>query len=968
MAELPAPDSGVVVRGAREHNLRSVDVTIPRNKLVVVTGVSGSGKSSLAFDTIDAEGQRRYVESLSAYVRQFIGLLEKPDVDSIEGLSPAVSIDQKGVSRNPRSTVGTITEVYDYLRLLFARVGRPHCPNCGLAVSRQTVQQIVDEIAKIADGTRVLLLAPLVVHMKGEHHNVLGRARREGFARVRVDGAVLNLNEEIKLNKRQWHDIEVVVDRLVIKEDMERDRLTQSVETALKLADGVVVAAPVADDGTAKMDRANDIVHSERFACVKCGVSIQELEPRNFSFNTPFGACPECTGLGFKLIVTPELVVQSPQLSLSDGALAPWAQAGGMSAWYKSVMSSAAKRFGVPLDVPFRELSDEHRELVLYGSKGVALKMVHTTRTGSRYSWRTKFEGVINSLERRYRETESQNVRESIEQFMEQQPCQVCNGLRLKPEVLAVTIRRRNIMEVCQLPVEAALEWIEGCVKLDGEPRDEGLTERDLSIGRQIFKEIIARLQFLDRVGLGYINIDRMAATLSGGEAQRIRLATQIGAGLTGVLYVCDEPSVGLHPADNARLIGTLTRLRDVGNTVIVVEHDEAVMRAADHIIDMGPGAGIHGGRVVAEGSIEAIEECAESLTGEYLSGRRSISAPPASNEPESKHITVEGARANNLKDITVEIPLGRLVCVTGVSGSGKSTLVNEILFKAINRQIYRAKERPGAHEAIRGLEHIDKIINIDQSAIGRTPRSNPATYTGVFTYIRDLFAATREAKVRGYKSGRFSFNVKGGRCEACSGAGYNQIEMQFLPDITVPCDECRGARYNREALEILFKGSSIADVLGMTLREAHELFRNIPRINNKLETMMGVGLDYINLGQPATTLSGGEAQRIKLAAELSKRSTGRTLYILDEPTTGLSLYDSDKLLKVLRSLVDRGNTVVLIEHHLDFIKNADWIVDLGPGAGARGGGVVGCGTPQQIAAVEGSLTGGYLKEALGAG
>ena len=1010
----------LIVRGARVHNLRNVSLELPRNRLICFTGVSGSGKSSLAFDTIYAEGQRRYVESLSAYARQFLGQMEKPDVDHIDGLSPAISIDQKGVSKNPRSTVGTVTEIYDYLRLLFARAGRPHCPNCGRPVQRQTVQQIVDSVLKLPDGTRLMVLAPMTTHMKGEHAAIFDNARRDGFVRVRVDGEVRDLSEKIKLDKQKWHDIEIVVDRVIVRQDIDTQRLTDSVETALKLAAGIVVAALVpqppnagtsqslqasasvassAADGPrsskhgpaggarralspaprasspagrgqkgAKTLNPNDILYSEKFACVHCDISIAELEPRNFSFNTPYGACPTCTGLGFRLEVDPDLAIPDKKLSLAGGAIAPWA-AGAISSWYASSLEGLALSRGFSMETPVRELEEEDLHAILYGSGGSKVQVVHTTQKGRVYRWNSDFEGVVPSLERRFADTESQSVREDIERYMAQRPCTTCKGKRLKPEALAATVVGMSIMDVTHQSVERAVQWVQACKNgkwPDGTAARGSLSAREHTIARQILKEIDSRLGFLSRVGLDYLTLDRAAATLSGGEGQRIRLATQIGSGLMGVLYVCDEPSVGLHPADNSRLIDTLKSLRDVGNSVLIVEHDEAVMRAADHIIDLGPGAGERGGNVVVEGPISAIMASPESITGAYLSGRKSIGVPAERRAGNGLEIVVEGARANNLKDVTVRFPLGRLLCVTGVSGSGKSTLVTEVLQKKLDQHFYRAKARPGPHDAITGLENIDKIINIDQSPIGRTPRSNPATYTAAFGPIRDLFATMPEAKARGYDAGRFSFNVKGGRCESCSGAGYVQIEMQFLPDVTVPCEVCRGARYNREALEIKFKGKSISEVLDMTVSEAALLFENIPGVRNKLGTLSDVGLGYIRLGQPATTLSGGEAQRIKLSAELSKRSTGRTLYILDEPTTGLSFDDCAKLMHVLHRLVDAGNTVVLIEHHLDLVKNADWIIDLGPGAGERGGSLVAEGTPEFIASVHGSATGQYLRDVPG--
>ena len=985
-------ENEIIVRGASEHNLKNIDVRIPRDKLVVVTGVSGSGKSSLAFDTIYAEGQRRYVESLSAYARQFLGRMEKPEVDHIEGLSPSISIDQKGVSRNPRSTVGTVTEIYDYLRLLFARAGRPHCRNCGKPVQRQTVQQIVDSILRLDEGSRLLILAPVIKHKKGEHTAIFDDARRAGFVRVRVDGEVVELSEDISLNKNQWHNIEIVVDRVIVRKTTERERLTQSVETALKASDGTLtvsvlnpserlveeltsgarstVAASTINKQRQRSKsglQPQDLSYSEQFSCPDCDISMSELEPRNFSFNTPFGACTECSGIGFRLEIDPDLVLPNKNVSLSDGAVAPWSRDGKNSQWAWGPLRALNEHFEVPLNKPISELKPDHLKLVLYGSGRKRVQLRHETSSGAVFSWKGKIEGVIPNLERRHANTESENVRNDIERYMSQRTCNACNGDRLKPDALAVTLLGMNIMEVTRQSVEIALQWVEACRNgaWDSEHRvvEEPLTTRELSIADQIFKEIESRLGFLSRVGLNYLTLDRSAGTLSGGEGQRIRLATQIGSGLMGVLYVCDEPSVGLHPHDGDRLIATLKSLRDVGNTVLIVEHDEAVMRAADHIVDLGPGAGEHGGHIVAQGEIDAIIDATESITGDYLSGRKEIASPKNRREIGENSISIIGARANNLKNVDIDIPLGVFVCVTGVSGSGKSTLVNEIILKSLSQHFYRAKDRPGPHDEITGLDHIDKVINIDQSPIGRTPRSNPATYTGVFTPIRELYATVPEARARGYTPGRFSFNVRGGRCESCSGAGYTQIEMQFLPDVTVPCEVCDGARYNREALEILFKEASISDVLNMTVTEAHALFENIPKIASKLVTLMDVGLGYIRLGQPATTLSGGEAQRIKLASELSKRSTGQTLYILDEPTTGLSFDDAAKLLTVLHRLVDNGNTVLLIEHHLDLIKNADWIIDLGPFAGDDGGELVAVGTPEFIASVDDSFTGNYLRD-----
>ena len=942
------PLDTIFVKGAREHNLKNIDVTIPRDKLVVITGVSGSGKSSLAFDTIYAEGQRRYVESLSAYARQFLGRMEKPDVDYIEGLSPAISIDQKGPGRNPRSTVGTATEIYDYLRLLFARVGHPHCPNCGQEISQQTVQQIVDALLELPPQTRIMIMAPLIKDRKGEHQGVFEDLRKAGYVRVRVDGRVCDLSEDFDLDKYKQHNIEAVVDRLVIEGRVQQGRLADSVETSLKLGGGVVLVEVL---------EGEELLFSEHFACLRCGISLGEIEPRTFSFNSPHGACPACTGLGVKMEIDPDLVLPEKELSVAEGAIRPW----GWFSWHSSELESLARRYSFSLHVPVKELSERHLNLILYGEEGELVR--HRNRFGRVRGYFTGYEGVIPYLERLYRDTESDRTRWDIERYMTTHPCPVCQGQRLKPESLAVTIGGQNIAQVSAMSIEQAVAWL-GLLGGDGKVKPL-LSERELLIGRQILKEISARLGFLKDVGLDYLTIDRGSSTLSGGEAQRIRLATQIGSGLMGVLYICDEPTVGLHPADNYRLIETLKKLRDLGNTILVVEHDEAMMRAADHIIDMGPGAGEHGGEVVVTGTIAEIMECRGSSTGDYLSGRKEISLPRERRPGSGNNLLVKGARQNNLKDIDVPIPLGRFVCITGVSGSGKSTLIDEILYKKLAQIFYKAKDRPGECDGIEGLEHIDKVVNIDQSPIGRTPRSNPATYTGTFTLIRELFATVPDARVRGYKPGRFSFNVKGGRCEACRGGGYIQIEMQFLPDVTVPCEICKGKRYNREALEIRFKGKNIAEILEMSVTEALSLFEHFPRVKSKLETLKDVGLGYIKLGQPATTLSGGEAQRVKLATELSKRSTGKTLYILDEPTTGLSFEDAAALLRVLHRLVDGGNTVILIEHHLDMIKNADYLIDLGPGAGDRGGYVIATGTPEEVAQEDGSFTGQYLKGVL---
>ena len=955
------PQEYIVVQGAREHNLKNVDVTIPRDKLVVITGVSGSGKSSLAFDTIYAEGQRRYVESLSAYARQFLGRMDKPDVDYIEGLSPAISIDQKGVSHNPRSTVGTVTEVYDYLRLLYARVGHPHCYNCGRPVAKQTVQQIVDAVLNLTQGSRIMILAPMVTRRKGEHKEVFEQARKAGFVRVRVNGEVRDLSERIDLDKQKWHYIEVVVDRLVVGESAETSRVSDSVETALKLSGGIILVSTV--DG-------EELLFSEHFACVHCGISLGEIEPRSFSFNSPHGACPNCTGLGIKLEVDPQLVIINRDLTLAQGAITPWVRSGSSSPWYMSLLESLARAYNFSTRAPVKELAQEHLDLILYGNKGNTIRMQHRTHNGHDYTWDTTFEGVIPNLERRYRETESDYIRHEIERYMSSHHCTSCQGKRLKAESLAVTVCERNIMDVTAMSIGQDLDWVreigdEDGASGNGVSASQVLSPRENIIANQILKEIAGRLNFLMNIGLDYLTLDRTAYTLSGGEAQRIRLATQIGSGLMGVLYVCDEPSVGLHPVDDSRLIGTLKRLRDLGNTVLIVEHDEAIMRAADHIIDLGPGAGEHGGEIVATGTVEEIASCPRSITGLYLSGQRQIPLPPTRRPGNGLKMVVKGARENNLKNIDIDIPLGRLVCITGVSGSGKSSLINEVLYKKLAQILYKAKDRPGDSDGVLGLDNVDKVVNIDQSPIGRTPRSNPATYTGSFTPIRELFATIPEARMRGYAPGRFSFNVKGGRCEACQGGGYVQIEMQFLPDVTVPCEVCKGQRYNREALEILFKGKTIAEVLDMTVSEALDFFSSIPKLRGKLETIKDVGLGYIHLGQPATTLSGGEAQRVKLSTELSRRATGKTLYILDEPTTGLSFEDCAALLRVLHRLVDAGNTVVLIEHHLDLIKNADWIIDLGPGAGEKGGYVIAEGTPEEVAQMSHSYTGQYLQRLL---
>jgi len=939
------PLDKLIVKGAREHNLKNIDIAIPRDKLVVITGVSGSGKSSLAFDTIYAEGQRRYVESLSAYARQFLGRMEKPDVDYIEGLSPAISIDQKGPSHNPRSTVGTMTEIYDYLRLLFARVGHPHCPKCGREICRQTVQQIVDSVQEIPTGSRIMILAPLIRDRKGEYLSVFDDLRKSGFVRVRVDGRIRDLSEEFELDKNKKHTIEAVIDRLQIGE-AEKSRIADSVETALKLGAGVVLVSIIDGD---------ELLFSEHFACVVCGMSLGEIAPRTFSFNSPHGACPACSGLGVKLEIDPDLLIPNKDLSLAQGAIHAW----GWFAWHAGELQDLARRYGFSLSTPVNKLSKENMSLVLYGEDGELVK--YRNRYGRVREYFTGYEGAIPYLERIYRDTESSNTRADIERYMASSPCPVCHGKRLKPESLAITIDSLNIIDVTELSASEALRWMR-LLNDQAEPR---LTPQELKIAQQILKEIGTRLGFLIDIGLGYLTLGRPSATLSGGEAQRIRLATQIGSGLMGVLYICDEPTIGLHPADIHRLVGTMKRLRDLGNTILIVEHDEAMMRAADYIIDMGPGAGEHGGQIVAAGTLTDIMQCPESITGQYLSRAKQIPLPQSRRPGSGKELIIKGARENNLKSIDVPIPLGKFVCISGVSGSGKSTLINEVLYKKLAQIFYRAKDRPGKCDDIIGIEHIDKVINIDQSPIGRTPRSNPATYTGTFTPIRELFATVPEARMRGYRPGRFSFNVRGGRCEACQGEGYIQIEMQFLPDVTVSCEVCKGKRYNREALEIYFKGKNIADILDMSVDEALTFFEHFPKVRNKLETLRDVGLSYIRLGQPAPTLSGGEAQRVKLSTELSRRSTGKTLYILDEPTTGLSFPDIACLLQVLQRLVDAGNTVIIIEHHVDVMKNADYIIDLGPGAGDEGGYIIATGTPEEVALIDTSFTGQYLRRAL---
>lgn len=922
----------LVIRGAREHNLKNIHLTIPRDKLVVITGLSGSGKSSLAFDTIYAEGQRRYVESLSTYARQFLGLMEKPDVDSIEGLSPAISIEQRTAAKNPRSTVGTATEIYDYLRLLFARIGIPHCYQCGRKIERQTVQQIVDTILKLEEGTRIQILAPLVRGRKGEYRELFDQIRKDGFLRVRVDGNVIELDTPIKLEKNKKHNIEVVVDRLIVNPKIVQ-RLTESIETALHLASGLVVV---------NINGKEDRLFSEQFACVHCGISMEEPAPRLFSFNSPYGACPECNGLGNIMKIDPALIVPDPSKSIREGAVLPWGE--DRDNWRFEMLERIARAYGFSLDVPFQKLKPEHQKLLLYGTSGRKLGL-----------FGPEFEGVVHYLERRYRQTQSSYIREWIEGFMRTLPCPVCEGARLKPESLAVKIADKSIYDVSRLSVKSALAFFKSLP----------LTEKEKTIARVILKEIEARLQFLINVGLDYLTLDRATSTLSGGEAQRIRLATQIGSQLMGVLYILDEPSIGLHQRDNGRLINTLMTLRDLGNTVIVVEHDRDTILSADYVVDLGPGAGVHGGYVVATGTPQEIQQVKESITGQYLSGAKKIPVPKVRRKPDGRWLKLFGASGNNLKSIDVEIPLGLFVCVTGVSGSGKSTLVNETLFPILLQHFYESRVVALPYKRIQGLEYIDKVICIDQSPIGRTPRSNPATYTGVFTHIRNLFAQLPESKIRGYKPGRFSFNVKGGRCEACEGDGIIKIEMHFLPDVYVPCEVCKGKRYNRETLEIQYRGKTIADVLDMTVEEALEFFYRIPPIRRKLETLRDVGLGYIHLGQQATTLSGGEAQRVKLSTELSKVATGNTLYILDEPTTGLHFEDIQMLLNVLNRLIEKGNTVLVIEHNPDVIKTADWIIDLGPEGGDEGGRVVATGPPEVIAQVPESYTGQFLKKEL---
>ena len=939
------PIDHITIRGAREHNLKNVSLTIPRDKLVVFTGLSGSGKSSLAFDTIYAEGQRRYVESLSSYARQFLGQMEKPDVDTIEGLSPAISIDQKGTSKNPRSTVGTVTEVYDYLRLLYARIGIPHCPVCGREVRRQTVDQMADHVEKLPAGTRVMVLGPVVKGRKGEYRSLIEDVRKSGFVRVRVDGSLYELGEKIPLDKNKKHNIEVVVDRIVVGPE-QRTRLVESIETAARLGGGSVIIVPTSGE---------EIQMSQDYMCPYDGTSVAEPEPRNFSFNSPHGACPVCTGIGFQLVVDGDLVVPDPSLSLREGAIAAWSRS---QFFYPELLESVSKYFGIDMDKPWSKLSKPHRDALLSGTGEKKIRFGYKNQYGHERWYEAPFEGVVANLQRRYQETESEFLKAELERYMADKPCPACKGQRLKPESLAVTVASHNIADVCRLSISAAIAFFDTLE----------LSEREQLIARGILKEIRERLQFMIDVGLEYLTVERAANTLSGGESQRIRLATQIGSKLMGVLYILDEPSIGLHQRDNRRLINTLLRLRDLGNTLIVVEHDEETIRSADYMVDIGPAAGEHGGQIIAAGTVDEVLKDPDSITAAFLRGDREIPIPKRRRNGNGKKLVIRGARANNLKDIDIEIPLGCFVSVSGVSGSGKSSFVTDILSRKVAQYFYKAKDRPGAHRAIEGLENLDKAIDIDQSPIGRTPRSNPATYTGMFTYMRDLFAQLPEAKMRGYKPGRFSFNVRGGRCEACQGDGIIQIEMHFLPDVYVPCEVCHGTRYSREVQEVKFRGHSISDVLELTVDEALEVFENVPRIKTKLKTLQDVGLGYIRLGQPATQLSGGEAQRVKLSAELSRRDTGRTLYLLDEPTTGLHYADVERLLVVLHRLVDHGNTVVVIEHNLDVLKTADWLIDLGPEGGEKGGYVIAAGTPEQLARMPASATGEYLGKILDRG
>ncbi len=934
----------IVVKGAKEHNLKNIDVKIPRDKLVVITGLSGSGKSSLAFDTIYAEGQRRYVESLSAYARQFLGQMEKPDVEYIEGLSPAISIDQKTTSRNPRSTVGTVTEVYDYLRLLYARVGIPHCPVCGIEISQQSIDQIVDKVMELEEDTRIQILSPIVRGKKGEHKKELERIKKEGFVRVRIDGEIFEITDEIELDKKKKHSIEIIIDRLIMREGVE-SRLSDSIETALGFTEGLVIV---------NLLEGEDMIFNTKFSCPEHGQGIAEMEPRMFSFNTPYGACPKCNGIGYELKVDPDLVVPNKKLTLKEGAVDPISTS-GEGTYYVQMIESLARDHGADMDMPFYRLPEKFAKELLYGSGSRNIEFTYESRYGGFRKYRAPFEGMINNLERRYKETNSDYMRKKIEEYMSMIKCDACNGDRLKKESLSVTVGGIDISEVTRFSIREAISFFKGI----------RLSVKNSKIAEQILKEILDRLEFLENVGLDYLTLARASGTLSGGESQRIRLATQIGSGLVGVLYILDEPSIGLHQKDNGMLLKTLRDLTDIGNTLIVVEHDEETIRFADYVIDIGPGAGEHGGYIMAEGTPEEIINNPNSITGQYLSGVKKIDIPEKRRIPDSRFIEVKGAGENNLKDIDVKFPLKVFTCVTGVSGSGKSSLINEILYKSAAAKIHRAKKKPGKHEGISGLEYIDKVIDIDQSPIGRTPRSNPATYTGVFDYIRDIFASLPDSKMRGYKKGRFSFNVKGGRCEACKGDGILKIEMHFLPDVYVECDVCKGKRYNRETLEIRYKGKNISEILDLTVEEALHFFENIPKIQRKMQTLYDVGLGYIRLGQPSTQLSGGEAQRIKLASELSKRGTGSTLYILDEPTTGLHMADVHKLISVIERLVESGNTVIIIEHNFDIIKSADHIIDLGPEGGYRGGRVIAQGTPEEVAECKDSYTGQYLKKVL---
>ncbi|MEK7447401.1 MAG: excinuclease ABC subunit UvrA [Patescibacteria group bacterium] len=931
----------IVIRGAREHNLKNIDVEIPRDKLVVFTGLSGSGKSSLAFDTIYAEGQRRYVESLSSYARQFLGLMEKPDVDQIEGLSPAISIDQKSTTRNPRSTVGTVTEIYDYLRILYARIGIPHCPLCGKEIRKQTIPQIIEQILVMKKGSKFMILAPIIRDKKGVHKYVFEELTKAGYARVRIDGKVYEIEDIPTLDKNKKHTIEVVVDRFTLNKEIEK-RISQSVETAVNLGEGVIILF--------NSDTKEEKIFSQHFACLDCGINLSEISPRSFSFNSPYGACPYCTGLGVKLEIDPKLVVPNPKLSIPEGAIRPWSRTASKMGWYIKLLHGVAEKHGFDINLPYKDLPKKAKDIVMYGTGDQRYKVHMGLR-----DYESDYEGVVANLGRRHKETDSDYVRKEIERYMSERTCPKCKGTRLKPEIAAVTVGGKTIVEIVIMSLDRAHEFFDTVE----------LSERDQKIAVQVRKELTERINFLLNVGLNYLTLDRSATTLSGGEAQRIRLATQIGSSLMGVLYILDEPSIGLHQRDNIRLIKTLKRLRDLGNTVIVVEHDEETMMNANWILDIGPGAGEAGGHIIAQGTPEQIMKNPKSITGQYLSGKKTVNSPEKRRNGDGTTITMVGATENNLKDITVDIPLEKLVLITGVSGSGKSSLINDILAKKLSQVFHRAQALPGKHKAIKGLTNLDKVIDIDQSPIGRTPRSNPATYTGVFTEIRDLFASVPEAKIRGYKPGRFSFNVKGGRCEACRGEGILKIEMHFLPDVYITCEECKGKRYNAEVLDIKYKGKNISDVLEMTVSEALQFFKNIPKIQMKLETLERVGLGYIRLGQPATTLSGGESQRVKLSTELSKKSTGKTLYILDEPTTGLHMDDVNRLMNILNALVDMGNTVLVIEHNLEVIKGADWIIDLGPEGGDKGGEVVATGTPEQVARVKKSYTGQYLSEIL---